>query len=134
MRLSALVAFAAGLSACSPTPEYVHGADHTWIRGEQIGFKRQYTDAPGMVACIRARLSREYAVDLGLSPHGLTWILTLTQRGSRIVEAEYIGTRLADGIVDVEWRRTRRPYDNVADLTKAAEDILQRCSGRPQPF
>ena len=118
------------LPSCTASPEYVYGADYTYVRGEEIELKRHYPiDAISMVRCLQSQIPKEYSVGFALDPHAVTSILTVTRRGRRIVEAEYLVVRRADGI-KVEWRRTRRPYDDVGVLTKSAETLVEGCAAQ----
>jgi hypothetical protein len=124
-----IAAVATGLSACNPPLQYVDGPYFTWVKGEQIGFKRKYKDISGLAGCIEARIPPQYTVVRGLAPHGGIWFLTLTHPGSKTVEAHYTGNYMfRDGIVEIEWSQTRRPYDDVAALRKTAEDPILGCT------
>jgi hypothetical protein len=130
-RLLPLIASVGVLSACNQSPQHFEtpAAEYLWPKGETIGFKRKYKDIPALAGCIRKRIPSQYAVVASLAPHGGVWDLTLTQRGSKIVEAHYTGNYMfPGGITEIEWSRTRRPYDDVVILTKAAEDPILGCT------
>lgn len=117
------------LSSCSPPLQYDEYPEATWVRGEQIEFKRKYKDVLHLGGCITKQNPPQYKVVFSLAPHGGVWGLTLTQHGSRIVEAYYSGNYMfTDGTVEIEWSRGRRPYDDVAALKKAAESAILACT------